>query len=201
MIHTFTRTAAVLMFCAALLGWGDTWDRIKTTAGSISSVEADFIQEKHMEILARPLVSKGKLYFQGAGSLRWEYRSPVRSVLLAHGSSINRYVWKGGERIKDSGVRLQSMRIVLQEIALWMKGRFDGNPGFTRELRPGRIIILTPREKSIADIIQKIELKLSETPGVIRSVSIYEGGTSYTRIEFRNVKLNAKIPDPLFREP
>lgn len=198
--HKSIRTAVLLLACAAFIAWGDTWDRIKSAAGSISSVEADFVQEKHMEILSRPMVSKGKLYFQGGGSLRWEYTAPVASVLLAHGSSITRYVKKGDGYTKDSGVRLQSMRIVLQEISLWMKGSFDANPAFAPELRPGRVIVLTPKEKSMANIIQKIEMRLSDTPGIIRSVTIYESGKSYTRIEFKNVKLNVKIPESLFRK-
>lgn len=191
---------AIILLSLLLIGWGDSWDAIKKGAGNISSVEAGFTQIKQMEILAKPLVSKGKLYYQAPGSLRWEYSSPVWSVLLVHGSSISRYVKRGDAVVQDSAARLQSMRVVIQEIALWMKGNFDTNPAFRAELRAGRTILLTPKEKGMSDIITKIELKLSDRPGVIRSVTIYESEKSRTVISFSDVKLNEKIPEAVFRK-
>lgn len=193
------RSLAILL-SASLLAWGDSWEQIKKTAKDINSVQAEFIQKKHMEILSRPLVSKGKLYFQAPQSLRWEYTSPVHSILLMHGGTVTRYIKKDGAVTKDSSARLQSMQIVLQEIIMWMKGNFDANPGFTPQLKPGRIIVLIPKEKSMEEIIQRIELKLSKEPGVIQSVMIYESKKSYTVIDFGHVVLNTKLPDSLFRD-
>jgi outer membrane lipoprotein-sorting protein len=191
---------AIILLSLSLVGWGDSWDQIKKGASNISSVQAEFTQTKRMEILTKPLVSKGKLYFQAPGSLRWEYSSPVWSVLLMHDRSIRRYVKRGDAVVEDSAARLQSMRVVIQEIALWMKGDFDANPAFRAELKAGRTILLTPKEKAMADIIRKIELKLSDTPGVIRSVTIYESEKSYTVLAFNKVTLNEKIPETVFRK-
>lgn len=193
------RSLAILL-SASLLAWGDSWEQIKKTAKDINSVQAEFIQKKHMEILSRPLVSKGKLYFQAPQSLRWEYTSPVHSILLMHGGTVTRYIKKDGAVTKDSSARLQSMQIVLQEIIMWMKGNFDANPGFTPQLKPGRIIVLIPKEKSMEEIIQRIELKLSKEPGVIQSVMIYESKKSYTVIDFGRVIMNARLPDSFFRD-
>jgi outer membrane lipoprotein-sorting protein len=193
------RSLAILL-SASLLAWGDSWEQIKKTAKDINSVQAEFIQKKHMEILSRPLVSKGKLYFQAPQSLRWEYTSPVHSILLMHGGTVTRYIKKDGAVTKDSSARLQSMQIVLQEIIMWMKGNFDANPGFTPQLKPGRIIVLIPKEKSMEEIIQRIELKLSKEPGVIQSIMIYESKKSYTVIDFGRVIMNARLPDSFFRD-
>jgi outer membrane lipoprotein carrier protein len=198
-IYISIKCISIFLLSLFLLGWGDSWERIKSTAKDITSVQSEFTQKKHMEILTKPLVSKGKLYFQAPRSLRWEYLSPVNSVLLMHGGNVTRYVKKGGSVIKDSSAQLQSMQIVLQEIIMWMKGDFDANPAFKPELKPGRVIVLTPKEKAMADIIQRIELKLSTEPGVIRSVTIYESKKSYTVIDFTRVKMNVKLPETLFR--
>ncbi len=190
----------VILFLAfSFISWGDSWDQIRKTAKDITSVQADFVQKKHMAILSKPLVSRGRLYFQVPRSLRWEYVSPVNSILLMHEGTVTRYIKKGDTVTRDSSAGLQSMQIVLQEIIMWMRGNFDANPGFKPELRPGRIIVLTPKEKSMAEIIQRIELKLSSTPGVIQSVRIYENEKSYTVIDFMKVKMNAKLPDSRFR--
>jgi outer membrane lipoprotein-sorting protein len=200
LIHKTLRVMTILFLSASFLGWGDTWNEIKNTSKKINTVEALFEQQKHMEILARPLVSKGKFYFQTPASLRWEYVSPVQSVLLMHAGKVKRYVRKGDAIVQDATEGMQSMQVVMQEIALWMKGDFDKNPGFIPELKQGRIVILTPREKSLAEIIQRIELKLSKTPGLMQSITIYESKKSYTIIRFHKVKLNSALPDSLFLE-
>ncbi len=195
---TIIRTISIIIVSLLLVSWGDSWEQIRKPAKDMISVEAEFVQKKHMAILAKPLVSKGKLFFQVPRSLRWEYLSPVNSILLMHGGTVTRDVKKDGVVTKDSSARLQSMQIVLQEITTWMKGNFDANPAFRPELRPGRVILLTPKDKSMADIIRRIELRLSDRPGVIRSVRIYENEKSFTQIEFIKVRLNEKLPQSLF---
>lgn len=182
------------------IGWADTLVGIQDKAGEINSVMANFIQEKHLKILSKPLISKGTFYYQIPQSLRWEYTSPFQSILLINNAKIKRYV-KGNEGfIQDSGAELQAMQVVLQEITLWLRGRFNDNPNFNAVLEPGPKIVLTPKEKSFAAIIQRIELMLSNQPGIIETVRIYENDNSYTKFMFDNVRLNTPLKDSLFQE-
>ena len=183
-----------------LINWGNDWDEIRKSTGSIESIQAEFIQRKEMKILARPIVSKGKFYFQVPKSMRWEYFSPKKSVMLLHNGKVKRYNEKNGVLKKVSGARLGSMRFIISEITMWLKGKFDANPGFKAELKPGRRIVLTPRNRSIARFVKRIELKLSSKPGEIAWVSIQESKEVSTKIEFRNVILNRKIPESHFKE-
>ena len=182
------------------LGWADTWEGIQSAASTITSVRAEFVQEKHMEILAKPVVSKGVFYFQAPNSLRWEYQSPVHSILLMHDGRTKRYILKNGAITEDAGAHLQSMQVVLQDIAQWLNGRFEENPAFSASLEPHRKIVLRPKEKGLANIIQRIELILSDRPGIIAAVMIYEGENSYTRFEFKNAVLNQPLQDSIFRK-
>jgi len=191
---------ALLITALLCLGWADTWEGIQSAASTITSVRAEFVQEKHMKILAKPLVSRGIFYFQAPNSLRWEYQSPVQSILLMHDGRTKRYLKRNGVIIEDAGAHLQSMQLVLQDIAQWMNGRFEENPAFSAILEPGRKIVLRPKEKSLATIIQRIELVLPDRPGIIEAVMIYEGEHSYTRFEFKNAILNEPLQDSLFRK-
>ncbi len=182
------------------IGWADTLVGIQDKAGEINSVMANFIQEKHLKILSKPLISKGTFYFQVPQSLRWEYTSPFQSILLIHNGNIKRYIKGNDGFIQDSGAELQAMQVVLQEIMLWLRGRFNDNPNFNAVLEPGPKIVLTPKEKSFAAIIQRIELMLSNQPGIIETVCIYENDNSYTKFIFNNVKLNKPLKDSLFQE-
>jgi outer membrane lipoprotein-sorting protein len=192
------------LLCAVLLfsGWGDTWNSIRENAGKIESVRADFVQEKHLPILARPLRSQGRFVFRMPDALRWEYTKPVRSVLLLHDGEARRFLPDGeGGWVRDETARLESMGVVLGEITNWLNGRFDDNPDFAAELAPDRRIVLTPKSESLARIISRIVLSLSETPGLMESVTIHEGPDSFTRIVFPEPELNPEIDERVFRAP
>ena len=198
-----TRSLSIIILLIAsylCIGWADTLVGIQGKAGKINSVMANFIQEKHLKILSKPLISKGTFYYQAPQSLRWEYTSPFQSILLTHNGNIKRYVKGNDGFIQDSGAELQAMQVVLQEITLWLRGRFNDNPNFNAVLEPGPKIVLTPKEKSFAAIIQRIELMLSNQPGIIETVRIYENDNSYTKFMFDNVRLNTPLKDSLFQE-
>ena len=56
----------------------------------LQSIQADFTQEKHLKILSQPIISTGTFTFQRPQSLRWEYISPIRSILLMHGGEVKK---------------------------------------------------------------------------------------------------------------
>jgi len=191
---------ATVLVSFLFVGWSRDWDQLRKDAGQIKTISADFVQEKHLQILSRPLISKGVFYYEAPGSLRWEYQSPIRSILLMHEGRVTRYIWGENGFRKDSGLSLQAMQIVLQEITKWLGGHFDDNPDFTASLEPDRRIVLTPKKKAFSAIIRNIELILSDRPGVIKSVTIYEGEKSFTRIIFKNVRVNEVLKETVFRE-
>ncbi len=192
--------AVMLAAAFPCIGWADKPTGERDSAGKVTSVSAEFTQEKHMRILAHPLVSKGVLYYQTPESLRWEYQSPVRSILLMHNGKTGRYVQGKEGLIEDSGADLQFLQIVLQEMTQWLRGRFDENSTFTAKFEQGRKIVLTPREKSVSMLIRRIELVLSDRAGLMESVTIYESQDSFTRLTFQNGALNQKIAESLFME-
>jgi len=95
----------VITLLTALLciGWADDWEGIRAASGKLTSISADFVQEKHMKILSRPLVSRGVFHYQNPASLRWEYQSPIQSILLMHNGKTKRYVQGAQGLIEDSG--------------------------------------------------------------------------------------------------
>jgi outer membrane lipoprotein-sorting protein len=180
------------------LGWAGNLEEIKQNAKDIRSIQADFVQEKHMKILTKPLMSEGKLYFKYPQSLRWEYTRPIKSLLVMHNEDIKRYVMSSEGMIEDGSAALQSMQVFLQEIISWIQGDFKKNPDFTAELQPGGIIFLMPKNPEMKHFIDKIALKLTDRPGVIESATIYETPTTFTLIRFKNTKINEAIDDSVF---
>jgi len=111
---------ALLSF--VFIGWAGNLEEIRKSASTVRTIQADFTQEKHMKILLRPLISKGSLSFKAPRSLRWEYASPVRNVLLVSGDKIRKKKKKGDGIIEDKSAGLQMMQFVMSEITMWLNG-------------------------------------------------------------------------------
>lgn len=182
------------------LGWADSFEGIREAAESVRSLQADFVQEKHLPILARPLVSKGNFSFRRPGDLRWEYTQPLQSILLMHNQEVRRFSQKDGQWLEATAGNQQSMDIVFQEIANWLNGRFDDSAMFSAALLPGNKIVLTPKNQGLDQFIQRMELVMADEPGVMQEVVIFEGEKAFTRIRFESPLLNPTLSDRVFKQ-
>ncbi len=169
---------------------------------SIHSVQADFTQEKHLQILARPLISQGRFLFKSPDSLRWEYTSPFHSVLLMNKGRVRKFIRKNGQLIEEKGMQLNAMQVVMTEISGWLDGQFSDNAVFDVK-RDGSAVALTPKKKDMATIINAIELRLADRAGLLQSVTIFEDPQkkSFTRMIFSHALVNQPISDNLFTTP
>ena len=199
-------SVVVVVLAGVLLvgaGWAESWEGIREGAASVRTVRASFVQEKRLPILARPLRSEGTFVFRRPGSIRWEYRTPVESVLLSDGGDVRRFTKRDGAWVAEAGAGMESMRVVLDEVTAWMSGRFDESAAFTATLSGGTptTIELVPRDEGIARFVTRIVVTMAETPGAVASIEIFEGADASTRIEFRNMELNAELGDEYFTSP
>ena len=182
------------------LGWADTWEGIRTAAKGVDGISADFVQEKHLPILARPLVSTGRLFYRRPDALRLEYLSPVKNILLMHDGDARRFVQTDQGLVEDASVRLQAMQFVMPEISGWLGGRFQENPLFEASLSGANQILLVPKDAGMARFIQRIELLMADQPGVIKQVLIFESDDAFTRMVFSNTQVNPSLEDHLFQD-
>jgi outer membrane lipoprotein-sorting protein len=170
----------------------------------VESVQASFTQEKQLPILSRPILSKGQFVFKAPASLRWEYFSPIHTVLLMDDGQISKFVERNGSFIEEHGMGVDAMHIVLSEITGWLDGEITDTPTFQVQSKEDDLIILTPRKAELVKIISRIELKLLDQSGIMESVTLYEGPGSLTRMVFSGAVLNEKerkIPQKSFVKP
>ena len=172
------------------------------TPNAVSSVQADFIQEKHLQILAHPLRSRGRFLFKAPDSLRWEYTSPFHSILLMDKGRVKKFMEKDGHMVEDTSMAMNGMQVVMTEISGWLNGHITDNATFS-VMRNGKTIILTPKNQGMGAIISAIELRLGDQDGLLQSVTIVEDpeGKSFTRMLFSHALLNRPIDEHLFSRP
>ena len=168
---------------------------------SLQSVQANFLQEKHLQILSEPLMSRGVFAFQAPRSLRWEYLYPVRTLLLVHDDSIRKLIEQNGRMVEDPGLAMDSINLVLEEITNWLAGRFTDNPAFEASFPDSRTIVLIPKDAGLAAVISRIELTLQGEDGLLESVLINEGPDTFTRLTFSDALLNRRLAPELFTSP
>lgn len=191
-----------LFFCSFLIGWTNNLDQVTKDLQKIESVSGRFIQEKHMKILSKPFLSEGRFYFQIPDSVRWEYTSPVKSLLIMHSGTMKHYSDShGGLKEDTSKGNLESMQYVLQEMAMWLQGRFDQSRFFTARMEsgPNPRIALTPKDSSFSKMISSIDLALGQRPGEIESMVIHENENTFTSFQFKDIQLNKMINGSLFK--
>ncbi len=172
------------------------------TQVSIYSVQADFTQEKHLQILARPLVSNGRFLFKSPDSLRWEYLSPFHSILLMDKGRVRKFIEKNGQLVEEKGMQLNAMQVVMTEISGWLDGKITDNATFSVKHK-GKIITLTPKNQGMRAVISAIELRLADQAGLLQSVTIFEDPAkkSFTRMIFSHAVINQPIRAHLFTAP
>jgi outer membrane lipoprotein-sorting protein len=198
----FLTIVIVAGLLSAEVGSSEDWTSLREASKNIRSVKAEFLQKRYLQILTKPLLSEGRFFFNASGSLRWEYLSPVRSVMLQRGDAIQLYHFSEGMWKPEMTQAVESRRMVLLEISRWFQGRFDESKIFRNLYLPGppARVVLIPKE-GIDKFIERIEVVLSARPGVIERVEIKEPGDSRTSIEFRNVEINSSFSPEVFEKP
>ncbi len=192
--------ALLLIPLAALtIGWGSSLKEIQTAGAAVTSIQADFVQEKHMAILAKPLVAHGRFVFKRPDSLRWEYRDPMRRLLLMHNGRSRHFVGTSTGWIQENTAGGQAMEMVLGEIGKWISGRFEETPLFNVAVT-GNKVVMTPGEEGTAQFITRVEMVMADTPGIMKEVVVYESADSYTRFLFVDQVLDGPLSDSVFTD-
>lgn len=201
-LHTALLLIGCLLALPALLrtGWADSLGGAKPAIPPVNSVQSQFIQKKHLPILETPLISKGVFYYQAPRSLRWEYREPIRSILLMHDGRVRRFVDSPTGYRAEGGAGLQAMQVVLEEISQWLKGDFDQSRMFAARKTSDGKIILSPRDAAMGGVIQRIELHPAPDPGVLQRVVIVESEDAFTEMVFSHTVLNRPLAADLFEK-
>jgi outer membrane lipoprotein-sorting protein len=202
--RTLFTNLLVVLFLSSTASAQDFWTRsfesIRAASSTIHSLQASFTQRKYMRILKHPLVSTGSIAYQSPDRLRWEYIEPIRQVLLVNGSKIQKYITVGNKLVADNSGSVEAIRMVMEHVASWIKGDFEKDGVFSKELRaqplPG--ILLKPITEPTSRFIRSIALVLGKKPGVLERIEIQEFGDASTVIEFSNVVLNSAIADSVF---
>jgi len=137
--------------------------------------------------------------YRRPSDLRWEYRSPLQTLLVVRAGNVQRLIRHGGVWVADASAKLEAMKIVLGEINLWLDGNFASSRTFRPELRPAQPgqparVELYPVDPSLGKIISRITITFAERPGTVNAIDIIEEGEGVTHITFEDATTTEPSP-------
>ena len=175
-------------------------ERVKLEQKKVRTLEADFVQRKQSEFLARPEESRGVFSYAAPESVRWEYRSPTPISLIIHGDEMLSWY-------HDLG-RAERMRVGRYSNMIFRYLNASGSlesllQYFTVSLhlpRPGEPwrLDLQPRFQRVAKKLKSITLWIDPVRYLPTHVRYVEPDGDFTEYELANLRLNTEIPTARF---
>lgn len=175
-------------------------EQLNLVSQQTNTITADFTQEKEMSFLEEKVISSGKFYYKKENQLKWEYTEPFTYAIILNGDRI-RIIDEGKKKDFDAGSNRMFM-----EISKVMTGMVNGtlltSEQFTTswtETEGFYQAELIPNGTTLKDYLLRIELKVNKQDYTVEELKMFEKSGDYTRVTFRNKKLNETIPPDIFR--
>lgn len=174
--------------------------QINAAASKMTTMQCDFVQTKRVRMLNDKMVSRGRMYCQQPGKLRWEYTSPYAYT----------FVLNGAKALVDAGGRRDVVSVsqskLFREIARVMMGTLAGkslsdSKNFTTTLASTTteyVATLVPKQKAMRQMFARIVLHFNRRTAAVEKVEMHEPKGDTTVIELKNVKTNTAINAKVF---
>lgn len=173
-------------------------EEIQTSSSKIHSFSSNFIQEKHLALFAEPVLFHGNLFVAKPSRLRWEFTSPMKSVLILNDSVGMRC----DEKAQESRFDLTTdplMRSVAEQLWLWLGGDYKKlKTQFSLEKVGKHTLRVSPLKKSVSDYVESVKIQFDPIAHHPQVVEITEPGGDLTRISFTSYTAHQKVSDSLF---
>jgi len=163
----------------------------------LNSVQADFLQTKHLQIFSKPLVIKGTLYLQKPDKFSWRTRQPMRYNMTLAGETIRQWDSEARQVQEFSLNKNPAFQAALAQMKGWFDGNYaamakDYDIAFKSDVP--LILIFTPKNSSMtAGLIARIEVIFRQDRRYITGIKIEEKNGDMTTIDFSNIKLDSPI--------
>ena len=176
-------------------------DQLRT----VSTVEADFVQEKSLAMFEHKVTITGHFAMQKPNQLMWNVRTPERYAILIEGSKIQQW---DHETKKVSVIQLGGepvFKAVAEQIQAWFMGDYKVLlETFDVELQSQAPLVLglVPKPNSMpAKMFQRIEMTFGKDETYIDGIKLVETGGDVTTLKFSAPKLNEKIKPETWEIP
>ena len=169
--------------------------QVSRAAAAIKTMQADFVQTKHLRMLGDKMVSRGRMCYQQSDRLRWEYTKPYAYTLILNGNSV--MMSKGGHRDVVDVNRNKVFREIAQMMMSSVVGtcltdskRFKVSMTVDKQTCTATLL---PQKKDVKAMFTRIVLVFNRKTAVVSKVIMYEKNGDRTEITLDNVRIGAAV--------
>ncbi len=202
----------IIVFCAVLLSLSgfsqktilkapQSWmEKISAHTSEVTSLQADFTQEKVLSFLNDPIQSSGQFWFQQPEQIRWEYQQPYPYIIIMN---------NGVMTVKDEGDEYStdlSAHKMFGQLNELISGSIQGrllseDENYSKSFFEDEehiIVQFDPKDADLKDYLKYIEIYFSKNTLNVVTLIMTEAGGDFTKIHFVNSVMNQTIDENVF---
>lgn len=174
--------------------------RVQDQQHKVTTLQADFRQEKELALLSKPEVSSGRFIYSKPNNVLWSYDAPKRvQMLIANGTlttwypELNKAERVDVKRFEDRIFKYMGASGALDELGRYFDFKFTNKPSESTYL-----LDLKPKTGAVAKRVQRIRIWINKSDYLTSKIEYVEGDGDITRYEFKNIKVNAPVAQNQF---
>jgi outer membrane lipoprotein carrier protein len=175
--------------------------KLNTLTGDISSIQADFTQEKVFSFMEDKLRSEGKFWFVAPNKIRWQYEKPYPyTVIMNDGKmQVNDDGDKYSMDMRSNQLFKQMNTLITESIQGKLLTEGDDYKQQFYEDSANYIVSFSPKDKNLKAYLKTIEIYFSKENGQVQALKMIESAGDYTFIKFDKRIENKSISDNIFK--
>ncbi len=174
--------------------------KVQLAQSQMTTLQADFRQEKTLALLASPEVSTGRFVYSKPNNVLWSYDAPKRvTMLIANGMlttyypDLNKAERIEVKRYQDRIFKYMGASEAIDELGAWFNFTFTNTSD-----KPYYVLDLDPKNKTVAKRVRHIKIFIDRKTYLTTQFEYTEGDGDKTRYEFLNVKVNVPVEQSRF---
>jgi outer membrane lipoprotein-sorting protein len=173
--------------------------RLEEDAAAIQTLESNFIQEKHLTLLDKPLVLKGTISIEKPALFAWHVREPLRYSMVIEDKIVRQWD-EDTDKVQEISLSKNPVfKMAIQQMRGWFSGAYAsmiGEYDVTVLNEDPVSLIFVPRKTAFAqEMIENVTIVFEPNGRHIQKIQIVEKRGDSTLLTFSNTLLNIPI-DP-----
>ena len=165
----------------------------------LTTLSANFTQEKTSTLFTEKVVQKGKLSYKAPNQLRWEYTSPKAMTVIFSNGKVLLKTEKGTTSNPNKMLGEMGNMIINTINGSFLKENSDFNTRYYKNKSGQYVVMLIPVNKRIKAYYKSISITLNNSTYLADKVILTEVNGDATTIIFSDKKANATLSDSLFK--
>jgi outer membrane lipoprotein-sorting protein len=172
---------------------------------SVQTVQADFVQEKHLAMLDHTLIIRGRFALQRPDRVIWIVQSPLGYAISVHGDQVRQWDQDSNQvqtiHLGDD----PTFKAITDQIHAWFLGDYQTlaqSYDIWVQSRDPLCLAFAPKPATlVAKLIDRVTVTFSGDRKYIQSMQIRQAGGDRTTLSYSHTQLNKAIPPETWEIP